>query len=819
MRPFGTLDTLGRDLRYATRRLLKRPAFTFIAIFTLALGIGANTAIFSAINAVLLYPLPFKDSNRLVYVWTTTPTVNDEATSYPDLQDWRRSNTVFEDMTAMNLNGYNLTTTGEPEYVEVATAFANVFDVLGVKAEYGRTFLPGEGQYGEHRVAVLSQGLWKRRFSGDSGIIGQKINLDGTPVQVIGVLPAELQESSSAIRGMKADLWIPKAYPPGHFDLVLRGQRNLWRVVARLKPGVSPEQADQEMKGIATQLARDYPDTNRDFGVRVIGLVAQNTQAVRLALVVVMGAVGFVLLIACVNIINLLLAQAATRSKEVALRIALGAGRRRVLGQLLTENGLLALISGTAGILLAKIGVDAIVALGSTTVPRLNQARIDGRSLVFTLILSLLASLVFGLVPAVQTAKPDLQESLKAGGQRTSGWYRSHRLFQVLIVLQVGLAVVLLIGAVLMVKSYWHLQAVDPGYDPNNVLTMQIRLPYAKYEGQQAPFIQRVCEGITTVPGVTAAGAGSLAVQPLIGETNTMHSWVVGRPDPSGGTSFPSVQIRQVTPGYFEALRIRPIIGRFIEIQDTQNSDVAVINEALAHAFFPNENPIGHKIWLDDSSRIPLTVIGVAGDVKYTSMDEPDAPAVYAPLFFTKIGSWSNLRIVVRTEQDPLRLVRAIQTQVYNFDKELPLSHILTMQEVIDESISARRFTMVLLGLLAAVALILAMVGIYGVMSYSISQRTQEFGIRMALGAQAGDVLRLVLAQAIALIVIGVVLGLGGSLILTRVLASLLYGVSSTDPITYVLVTILLVAVALLACYVPARRAVKVDPVQALRYE
>lgn len=809
-------ESLRRDLAYAFRLFRKHPGFTGIAVLTLALGIGANTTIFSVINTVLFNPLPYyRNADRLVILWMASPSKGwtSVPASLPDFRDWKEQSQLFDGI-ALSITGQtNLTGGGEPEQLQMQAVSANLFDVLGVDAVVGRTFLPEEEQWGKHRVIVLSYGLWQRQFGGDPGIVGQPVQLDGTPYTVVGVAPRTFRFPAAT---SQVQLWRPYALSPD--SKPQRFNRMLTPVVARLKPGVMIEQADQEMKAIARRLEQQYQETNAGYTINVFSMGSDTTQSVRPALLLLLGAVGFVLLIACANVASLLLARATGRKKEIAIRSTLGASRGRVLRQLLTESVLLSLLGGVAGVLLAAIGLRLIVAIGpNQSVPRLDQARLDGLALGFTLGISVLTSILFGLVPALQLSKADLQESLKEGGRKMSGGHRSRRIFQVLVVSEIMLASMLLIGAGLLIKSFSRLQSIDPGFNTKNMLTMRLRLPIRKYNGKVTQFFQELIPRIEALPEVQSAAAGSFEdALPMLASGTTRIFEIGDRALPTDMAEKPLIGFRPVTPGFIKTLGIPLVRGRFLAEQDKQDTPpVAVINNALAEKYFANEDPIDRKITVDGVS---LTVVGVVGDVKFTGLDMPVIPDVYTS-YYQDIYTTANIWLAVRTSSDPIRLATAVQEQVRAIDKDLAPSRIVTMDQIVMESISEKQFSMVLLGILGTVALVLAAVGIYGVMAHSVSERTHEIGLRVALGAQRSDIYKLVVGNALVLMLIGVVLGLIGAFVLRRAMAAVLYGVSATDPLIFIATVVILCSVALLACLIPARRAVRVDPITALRYE
>ncbi|MEK6299557.1 MAG: ABC transporter permease [Acidobacteriota bacterium] len=818
------METFLHDLRYGSRMLLKRPGFTAVAVLALALGIGANSAIFSVVNGVVLRALPYKDPEALMMVWNRRPLLQAQAgmnefpVSAADFVEWRDQNQVFEQIAAFHTQPFNITGAGEPEFLGGVRSSAGLFSLLGVEAKLGRTFLPEEDQPGAGHVVILSPGLWERRFGSDPQIIGQKLTLNDEPYTVIGVMPPGFQfprkgEMPAGYQfPRQADLYTPLAWTPAQVGN--RG-RNFLAVVGRLKPQVGIAQAQAGMHEIAERLTQQYPQFNSNKEVFIVPLHQQVIGKVRTALLVLLGAVAFVLLIACANVANLLLARAASRQKEIAIRTALGASRWRVIRQLLTESVLLSLAGGTLGLLLAMWGIDLLLAISPANLPRVDAIGVDGRVFGFTLAISLLTGIVFGLVPAIQASKPDVNEALKEGGRASSV---SHNRFRgALVVSEVALSLVLLIGAGLMIRSFVRLLNSSPGLDPENVLTLDVGLPRTKYTGpQQVAFFQQVIERLRALPGVKSAGA--VYPLPLSGAEEGMGFGIEGRADSAPGERY-NAGPRWVSPGYFNTMGIALMKGRELSERDGGDSPrVLLINEAMAARYFPDEDPIGKRVAFDQVNNAPnwREIVGVVGDVKHSAMDSDPKPEMYFP--FTQYPSFF-MTLVVRTSGDPLNLVAAARSEVLAVEKNQPISNVHTMEELLSNSIAQRRFNMLLLSVFAGVALLLAAVGIYGVMSYSVAQRTHELGVRMALGARTSHVLALVVKQGMTLALIGVGIGLAASFALTRVMASLLYGVSATDPLTFSVIALVLASVAFLACYLPARRATKVDPMVALRYE
>ncbi len=813
------LEDIRQDLRYGLRMLLKNPGFTLIAAVTLALGIGANTAIFSVVNGVLLRPLPYKDPQRLVMVFAPRRLDQEFLLSSGGFTVLRNQNQVFEQVAAFlpMLDSSNITGDGEPEFLGGVLVSANLFTLLGAEARYGRTFLPEEEKPGANRVVIFSHSLWQRRFRSDHKIIGGTISLNHEPYTVVGVMPPGFQfPRGDMLTGWlqrEIDIYIPLALTPEQMN---NRRPQVLPVIARLKSQFSIEQAQAEMTGIAARLKQQYPDTNRDDSIRLAPFHQQVVGRVRLALLVLLGAVGFVLLIACANVANLLLVRAAARRKEIAVRAALGAGRRRLIRQLLTENLLLAVLSGLLALLLAFWGVDLLQTIIPENLPRADEIGVDGGVFGFTLLISLGAGILFGLIPAFQASRVNLSDALKEGGRSSNGSSR-HHFRNLLVVSEVALALALLVGAGLMLRSFIRLMSVDPGLDPQNVLTVDIRLSRSRYSPpQQAVFFQQLLERLRTLPGIQAAGA--VYPMPLSGMEEGIGFSIEGQPPPAPGeqrTAGP----RGVSPDYFKAQGIQLLKGRvFTESDGSDTPPVVLINEAMARRYWPNQDPIGRRISFNLRNGQPVwcEIVGVVKSVRHMALDEELRPEIYIP--FTQ-HPLAFMTLVARTDSDPLGFVAAVRSQVQAVDKDQPITNIRTMEEILARSVSQPRFNLMLMAIFAGLALLLAAVGIYGVMSHLVTQRTHEIGVRMALGAQTRDVLRLVIRQGMALMLTGLLVGLITALGLTRLMRNLLFDVSATDPLTFFVIALLLALVALLACYLPARRATKVDPLVALKYE
>jgi putative ABC transport system permease protein len=772
---------------------------------TLALGIGVNAAMFSVINTVLLKTLPYKESDRLVAVWGRLKQVDQVELSPNELADYRERSHSFAELAASERANLNLTGVGEPLRLEGQAVTANLFPVLGVAPLLGRPFTAEEDR-ASARVAVLSYGLWQSQFGGKADLVGKTILLDGKSYEVVGVMPNGFQYPPPMTGYKPAELWLPRA-------LEIETQRDAHNLftVGLLAPGVTFAEARAEMDAIARH--RQQEDSRREGTLNLVPLQAQIGRQLRPSLLMLAGAVGFVLLIACANVANLLLASATARQKEIAVRLALGATRLRLARQLLTESLMLALLGGGLGLALAVWGGEAIRALGASQIPRADQVKVDGAVLGFTLLLAVVTAVVFGLAPALQSSRVDLNRTLKEGGRSGTG-SAGHRLRNALVVAEVALSLVLLVGAGLLIKSFWRLLDVDPGFNPHNLLTVELSLTSERYadESRRAAFYQQLLERLSTVPGVQSAAI--VNHPPFSGRRGINVFKIEGRPAPQSMADTPLADFRVISPDYFRLMSIPLLAGRaFADSDSALAPHATIINQAFAERYWPGEDPVGRRLAVDDDW---LTVVGVVGDIRQSGLDQEAAPHVYVPYLQM---SQRRSGMLLRTSVEPLSIVAAVRGQVNAIDADQPIYNVHAMDELIEGSLAARRLNLWLLAVFACTALLLAAVGIYGVISYSVTQRAREIGIRMALGAQAADVLKLVVRQGMIPVVMGLAAGTVGALLLTRVMATLLFGVSATDPLTFAAVALLLTLVALVACSVPALRAIKIDPMSALRYE
>ncbi len=822
------MQTLFQDLRYGIRMLFKNPLITLIAILALTLGIGANTAIFSVVNAVLLRPLPYAESDRLVFLSERGTQIEDMSISYPNFTDWREQNRVFEHVGVFNRGNYNLTGHGEAERLNAGQVSAEVFAVLRAQPLLGRVFTNEEDKPGGSAVVVLSHAWWQKRFAGDPKILNTQLSFNGKNYEVIGIMPPGYDYPG------QTEIWVPVGQLSSEESWKNRGNHPGLYGVARLKPGITLEQARTDLGNIAANLAKQYPDSNEGNGVTIKSLMDDEVGEIGPALWFMLAAVSFVLLIACANIANLLLARATVRQKEMAIRAALGAGRWRIIRQLLTESLILALVGGGLGLMVSQWGIDLILALSPNNLPRAREVNMDWRVLVFTLTVSVITGLLFGLIPALQSSEIGVHETLKESGRGNTEkkhWVRSG-----LVVFEVATTLMLLVCAGLMIRSFYRLQQVNPGFNYDHLMSMSISLPSKKYETieQRINFFEQVVSNIRRQPGVESVGYASGL--PLGNNGNQTSFTVEGRPIPSPSQT-PSMEMSLASTDYFKAMGIKLIAGRWFTEHDDRSSlnsvdlsnltpdqrisaglTVMVIDEEFARRYWPDENAVAKRIRRGTKPDSPVVeIIGVVGRVKMEGLSN-DSKRVQGYFSSLQVAR-TTMTMVVKSAIDPSQMVSLARQQVTAIDPEQPVYNIRTMEEIKSRSISTERLNLTLLGIFAAVALILAIVGIYGVMSYAVTQRTHEIGIRMALGAEANDVLKLVIGQGMKLVLIGAAIGIGAALVITRFMQTLLFEVKATDPLTYVLLASLLTVVALLACYIPARRATKVDPMIALRCE
>jgi predicted permease len=814
------LETLFQDVRQGIRAMLRTPAFTAIAVIVLALGIGANTAIFSVVDAVLLRPLAYRDSDRLVTILMH----GEGPVSVANYIDWRDQSHSFAAMGAADYWSPNLTGVDAPEHIAGLKVTQSLFPMLGIDPLLGRVFVEGEDKDGGDREVILSYRLWQRRFSSDHNVLGKPIVLDGNAYIVVGVMPEGFH--FAPFWATKAELWVPNAFGA---RINNRGGNSL-RIFARLKDGVSRTQARAEIASITARLEQQYPGTNRD--AVITPLKEKVVGPIETPLLVLLGAVAFVLLMTCANVAHMLLARAAARRKEVAVRAALGARRGRLIRQFMTESSLLGALGGAAGLLLAVVATRALIAISPANIPRVQTVSIDMHAALFLLAATILTGLGFGLVPALQASSVNVNDTLKECGRGNSEAVDRNRLRNLLVVSEFALALMLLIGAGLMIRTFAALEAVDPGFNPHNVISMIVSVSGSKEEdpGRRELFYRQLIERVRSLPGVQAAGG--INHLPLAGDLWGWHFAIEGRPKPRPGEK-PGAVYRMVTPGYFSAMRLPMIRGRDItEADNVTAPGVVIVNEQAARQYWPGEDPIGKRICFDDDTTNPaawLTIIGIAKDAKQDSWTDKATPEAYLAAFQnhdylgdspTEASKHMNyITLVARTAGDPALAASAMKEAARSFDRNLAITQVVTMDGVVAESNAQPRFEMLLLTIFAAVALVLAAVGIYGVISYSASRRTHEIGVRMSLGATRGDVLLLVVRQGLWLALAGSVAGIAGALLLSRLMAKLLYGVQPTDPETFGAVAVGLGVVAMLACYVPARRAMHIDPMAALRYE
>ena len=811
-------EALWQDIKFGARMLLKNPGFTAISVLALALGIGANTAIFSVVNAVLLRPLPYTDPDRLVHVHRTQPPIMRGPISRPAFLEWQAQQKVFQEIAAFHSDAFILTGSDEAERIVGARVTEGFFPMFGIAPAQGRFLLPSDNQAGGGRVVLIGYGMWQRRFGADKNLIGKMLTLNGEAYTVVGIAPPSLSFPG------RTEIWTPAVLGE---DKSERGS-NYLKVIARLKDGVSVELAQAQMNQITSVQAQQYPENDTNLSVTIAPLLEEQVRNVRAVLLILFGAVAVVLLIACANVANLLLARATARQKEIAVRTALGASRGRIMRQLLTESVLLALLGGGLGALLATWGIKVLVAFAPSNLPRVNDVQLDHWVLGFTLLISVITGIIFGLAPALQVSTTNLNEVLKEGtrGAGTNSPYRA-ALRRVLIVAEIALSFILLISAGLLIESIRRLTEVNPGFNPQNLLTANVSFPRNPSSGddqkeagearqlqETANFLKEVQQRIVSLPGVQAVGA--INDLPVAGQGSVNGDFnIEGRPRFKSGEA-PVAEYRLITPDYFRAIGIPLLKGRVFTDDDGTHSQIhIVINETLAKRFFPDEDPLGKRLLVLDDK--PHEIIGVVGDARQWGLDRPPDPEIY--FSYAQVAFNASATLVIRTNVEPASLSEGVRRSVREVNADAPVYAVKTMMQVMADSTAQRRFNAILMTSFAGVALLMAAVGLYGVISYSVAQRTQEIGIRMALGAPAGNVLRMVLWNGFKLALGGVLLGLFASLVITRVLASLLYGISATDPLIFLCGSIFLGVIALLACYIPARRATKIDPMIALRYE
>lgn len=812
------MNTLGQDIYYGTRMLFKRPGFTVVALLTLALGIGMNTALFSVVKAVLLRPLPFEDPDRLVLIYGSNlqKALTQSEIAPADFVDYREQNRSFQNVSALRYRDFTLTGVDEPQLIRGAMVSANFFSLLGARPFLGRVFLTDEDQPGKDRVAVISYGLWQRRFGSDPSIIDKPLTLNGESFIVSGILPPEFDFPRASEQVSSPDLWIPLTFTADD----LRNRRNhVLLIVARLNPGIILTRAQADLSVIADGLEQQYPQSNSGWNVKAVLLNEQFVVNTRPALLVLLGAVALVLFIACANVANLSLVRAASRQKEIALRIALGASRVRIIRQLLTESVLLATIGGVLGVVLALWAVKVLTNLKPDYIPRMNDVGIDSWVLGFTLAVSLLTGVVFGLAPALQASKPDVNDTLKEGGKSPTSGSGRNRTGLVFVVSEIALALVLLISAGLLIRSFTRLLSVNPGFNGNNLATMEINLPRSKYgkPQQQSAFFEQLIQRVAGLPGIESVGGTNHL--PLGGSNSSVSFTVEGRPLPGPGEATPTTNWRAVTPDYFKTMQIPLLDGRSFNEWDKDGAPiVVVISKTMANLYWPDEDPMDQRIRLGGTAEGAsiASIVGVVGDVRHWGLDSDIKSQIY--LSYLQDPP-SRMTIVARGEADPTSLASSMRSQVFALDKDQPVANVNTMEQVLAHSVSRRGFTMTLLTMFAVVALVLAVVGIYGVISYSVSQRRHEIGVRLALGAQKASILKMIIGQGMRIALLGVVIGIGGAIAATRLLSSLLYGTSATDFTTFLSIPLVIILVTFLASYFPAWRATKVDPMIVIRNE
>jgi putative ABC transport system permease protein len=806
------MSFIGQELRSSFNKLRRKPGFTVLSVLILGLGIGVNVSIFSAVNAVLLRPLPYSNPDQLVALYEQNVKVDKsrEPASAANYIDWTQQAGAFQQIGASTSKTYNLTGSGEPESILGYRLSPNFFQMLGSPPLMGRTFQPGDAE--DSNPVVLSYRLWQRRFGGQTNIVGQTITLDGKPYTIVGVMPKDFQYPT-----LEVEMWTLLTITP---EMQASRDDRMLRVTGRLKPGVSLTQGQSEMNALSARLANAYPATNAGWDVRLMSLHKEFVGDVSLYMFLLLGAAGLVLLIACINITSLFLVRAAVRQKEIAIRASLGASRKRIVGSMFIEGGLIALFGGIVGFIIAWQGREALVSFFPQTISNLEMPRVaslplDARVFGFMFLLCLVSTLVFGLLPAVQSSQPDLQSFLKEGVRGSGGGFSSRRFRNFLIVSEVALAFALMIGAGLLIKSFRQIRQINLGFDPDHLLTLRVKLPSPKYAEDHARinFYNQLMRRIQSVPSVESVGL--INFPPLSGWWNVVPVIFDGRPPVPAGQE-PEIDYRVISPSYFSVMKVPLIKGRyFTDADDESATQVVIINERMARRFWPGEDPVGRRIKMTGEHKDDWRlVVGVVGNVKHFGPDTEEKPEVYRPYLQEP---WPLLGLFVRTNVEPTSIASAVRNEIYAVDGDQPVSHVSSMSDLVAESVAPRQVSMILLTVLGGAALLLALLGIYGVLSYSITQRTQEIGIRTALGAQRIDVMKLIIGQTLKLIIIGVLLGVLGAIGIIRVFSSLLFGVSATDPFIFVAVTAVLLITAMLASYLPARRAAQLDPLMAIR--